>query len=84
MLFQDLEAQVNFEEELKHQLTRQAAAHSDHITEILKVQQRELEAKFALLLSEKIEKERQEFQKQVASWVARLRGIEEAIDSKWI
>ena len=75
---------MNFEEELKHQLTRQAAAHSDHITEILKVQQRELEAKFALLLSEKIEKERQEFQKQVASWVARLRGIEEAIDSKWI
>lgn len=84
MLFQDLEAQVNFEEELKRQLTRQAAAHSDHITDILKVQQRELEAKFALLLSEKIEKERQEFQKQVASWVARLRGIEEAIDSKWI
>lgn len=63
-------------------MSRQAAAHSDHITEVLKVQERELGAKFQVQLSEHIQKEKETFQQQVASWVARLRGIEAAIDSK--
>ncbi|ESN95270.1 hypothetical protein HELRODRAFT_193611 [Helobdella robusta] len=78
----DIDARVNFEEELKLQLTRQAAAHSDHISEVLRAQQRELEAKFSLMLSEHVENERREFQRQVAGWVARLHGIEDAIDKR--
>lgn len=78
----DQEAQVQFEADLRAQLSRQAAAHSDHITEVLKVQERELGAKFQVQLSEHIQKEKEAFQQQVASWVARLHGIEAAIDSR--
>ena len=45
-VFQDAEAQVKFEDELRHHLARQAAAHSDHLKEVLAVQERELNVKF--------------------------------------
>jgi MICOS complex subunit MIC60 len=78
----DSEARIQFEIDLRAQLSRQAAAHSDHIVEVLKVQERELEAKFQLKLSEHIQKEKEAFQQQVAGWVARLHGIEAALDSR--
>lgn len=82
IVLQDSEARIDFEVDLRAQLSRQAAAHSDHIVEVLKVQERELEAKFQLKLSEHIQKEKEAFQQQVAGWVARLHGIEAALDSK--
>ena len=57
--------------------------HSDHLGEVLKVQERELEAKFDVRLSEHIQKEKENFERQVAGWVARLHGIEVAIDSNY-
>jgi len=81
-VLQDSEARIQFEVDLRAQLSRQAAAHSDHIVEVLKVQERELEAKFQLKLSEHIQREKEAFQQQVAGWVARLHGIEAALDSK--
>jgi len=76
---QDAEARVEFEKELRAQLSRQAAAHSDHIIEVIKVQQKELEGRFGLRLAESIDAEREAFQRQVMSWVARLHGIEAAV-----
>lgn len=37
-LLKSIDARVQFEEELREQLSRQAAIHSDHLAEILKLQ----------------------------------------------
>ena len=41
--WQEKELSIHFEAELRQQLMRQAAAHSDHLAEVLKVQQNELQ-----------------------------------------
>jgi len=78
----DAEARVEFEKELRGQLARQAAAHSDHIVEVLRVQQRELEARNELKTVERLEEQRETFQRQVITWVARLNGIETAVEAR--
>jgi mitofilin len=75
-----MDSQVNFERELRHQLSRQAAAHSDHLADVLKVQESQLEAKFTVQLEEHLTKERLNFQTEVAGWIARLKGIETAVE----
>ena len=61
---------------------RQAAAHSDHLTEVLKVQEKELGEKFDKILEEKLAEEKMKFQNEIAGWIARLKGIEAAVDGK--
>jgi len=61
---------------------RQAAAHSDHLTEVLKVQEKELGEKFDKILEERLAEEKVKFQNEIAGWIARLKGIETAIDSE--
>lgn len=68
------------EKELRAQLARQAAAHSDHIIEVLRVQQKELEVRSDLLARERLDEQREGFQRQVVSWVTRLHGIEAAVE----
>ena len=82
-LFQDEEARIQFEVELRQQLARQAAAHSDHLQEVLKVQERELLQKYERQFNLKFIEERQAFQAEIAGWVARLKGIETAVESKF-
>lgn len=77
----ELDARINFELELRQQLMRQAAAHSDHLTEVLKVQEKELGEKFDKILEEKLAEQRLKFQNKIAGWIARLKGIEAAVDS---
>ena len=72
-----------FEQELRHQLKRQAAAHSDHLAEVLKVQENELHAKYDTLLGERLSEARDEFRESVAGSIARLKGIEAAIDGRY-
>ncbi|XP_061643579.1 MICOS complex subunit MIC60 isoform X3 [Phyllopteryx taeniolatus] len=80
------------EAEMRTQLRRQAAAHTDHVQDVLKVQEQELKAEADQILSSKqLEQEtryRQLSQEQLDNFTldmntayARLKGVEEAIDS---
>uniref|UniRef100_A0A3Q0T9F6 MICOS complex subunit MIC60 n=1 Tax=Amphilophus citrinellus TaxID=61819 RepID=A0A3Q0T9F6_AMPCI len=80
------------EAEMRTQLRRQAAAHTDHVQDVLKVQGQELRAEAEQVLSSKmLEQEtryRQLTQEQLDNFTldmntayARLKGVEEAIDS---
>ncbi|XP_063732828.1 MICOS complex subunit MIC60 isoform X2 [Eleginops maclovinus] len=80
------------EAEMRTQLRRQAAAHTDHVQDVLKVQEQELRADAEQVLSRKmLEQEtsyRQLSQEQLDNFTldmntayARLKGVEEAIDS---
>lgn len=76
------EARVSFEQELRQHLARQAAAHSDHLKDVLKVQEKELEQAFDRELNTKLIEERQSFHTEVANWIARLKGIEKAVEER--
>lgn len=78
----DIDARVTFEQELRQNLARQAAAHSDHLKDILKVQEKELEQTFERELNTKLIEERQTFHTEVANWIARLKGIESAVEGR--
>ncbi|XP_077434668.1 MICOS complex subunit MIC60 isoform X2 [Vanacampus margaritifer] len=80
------------EAEMRTQLRRQAAAHTDHVQDVLKVQEQELKAEAEQVLSSNLlEQEtryRQLSQEQLDNFTldmntayARLKGVEEAIDS---
>lgn len=82
MCLQEVELGVKHEEHLRQQLTRQAAAHSDHLAQVLKVQEAEVHNKYEALLQTKLIEENKRLRDQIATWIARLRGIEEAVVSK--
>ena len=79
-VYQDEEAHIAFESELRQQLKRQAGAHTDHLAEVLKAQQKELEAIHKVALGERVLAERDNFKAEVAGYVARLKGIEAAVE----
>lgn len=87
-----VEVREVMEAEMRTQLRRQAAAHTDHLRDVLKVQEQELRAEAEEVLNGKmLEAEtnyRRLSQEQLDSFTldmnaayARLKGIEEAIDS---
>nr|XP_058135028.1 MICOS complex subunit MIC60 [Dasypus novemcinctus] len=78
--------------EMRTQLRRQAAAHTDHLRDVLRVQEQDLKYEFEQGLSEKLADQELQFrrlsQEQVDSFTldintayARLRGIEQAVQS---
>lgn len=80
------------EAEMRTQLRRQAAAHTDHVQDVLKVQEQELRSDAEQVLSSKLLEQdtihRQLSQEQLDNFTldmntayARLKGMEEAIDS---
>ncbi|KAI5624782.1 MICOS complex subunit MIC60 [Silurus asotus] len=80
------------EAEMRTQLRRQAAAHTDHLRDVLKVQEHELREEAQEILSSKLMEQEMSYrrltQEQLDSFTldmnsayARLKGIEEAIDS---
>ncbi|XP_019604750.1 MICOS complex subunit MIC60 isoform X2 [Rhinolophus sinicus] len=80
------------ENEMRTQLRRQAAAHTDHLRDVLRVQEQELKHEFEQDLSEKLSEQEFQFrrlsQEQVDNFTmdintayARLRGIEQAVQS---
>uniref|UniRef100_A0A667XKJ8 MICOS complex subunit MIC60 n=1 Tax=Myripristis murdjan TaxID=586833 RepID=A0A667XKJ8_9TELE len=75
------------EAEMRTQLRRQAAAHTDHLRDILKVQEQELRSEAEQMLEQETHY-RQLTQEQLDNFTldmnaayARLKGMEEAIDS---
>ncbi|XP_020651706.3 MICOS complex subunit MIC60 isoform X2 [Pogona vitticeps] len=86
------EAQAVMESEMRTQLRRQAAAHADHLRDVLKIQEQELKLQFDQNLSEKLSEQEMQYkrltQEQLDNFTldintayARLRGIEQAVES---
>ncbi|NXP80602.1 MIC60 protein, partial [Ramphastos sulfuratus] len=80
------------ENEMRTQLRRQAAAHTDHLRDVLKIQEQELKVEFEQNLSEKLSEQELQFrrltQEQLDNFTldintayARLKGIEQAVES---
>ncbi|XP_054247489.1 MICOS complex subunit MIC60 isoform X1 [Indicator indicator] len=80
------------ENEMRTQLRRQAAAHTDHLRDVLKIQEQELKVEFEQNLSEKLSEQEVHFrrltQEQLDNFTldintayARLKGIEQAVES---
>ncbi|KFP11172.1 Mitochondrial inner membrane protein, partial [Egretta garzetta] len=80
------------ESEMRTQLRRQAAAHTDHLRDVLKIQEQELKVEFEQNLSEKLREQEMQFrrltQEQLDNFTldintayARLKGIEQAVES---
>ncbi|ESO86545.1 hypothetical protein LOTGIDRAFT_128909, partial [Lottia gigantea] len=76
------DSKVEFEQELRHHLARQAAAHSDHLKDVLRNQEADLSQYFEREMHTRLIEERQSFQTEVAGWIARLQGIEAAVDAR--
>ncbi|NXJ62639.1 MIC60 protein, partial [Rostratula benghalensis] len=80
------------ESEMRTQLRRQAAAHTDHLRDVLKIQEQELKVEFEQNLAEKLSEQEMQFrrltQEQLDNFTldmntafARLKGIEQAVES---
>uniref|UniRef100_A0A0B7B3L1 MICOS complex subunit MIC60 n=1 Tax=Arion vulgaris TaxID=1028688 RepID=A0A0B7B3L1_9EUPU len=70
------------ENEVRKQLARQAAAHSDHLRDVLSAQQQSLSVEFNQTVHVKLLEERERFQSEVAGWISRLKGIEAAVEAR--
>ncbi|XP_072262711.1 MICOS complex subunit MIC60 isoform X2 [Pyxicephalus adspersus] len=79
------------EAEMRTQLRRQAAAHTDHLRDVLGVQEQELKAEFQQTLSEKLSDQELQFRRlsqeqldgftlDINTAYARLKGIEQAVE----
>ncbi|NXR60023.1 MIC60 protein, partial [Rhadina sibilatrix] len=80
------------ESEMRTQLRRQAAAHTDHLRDVLRIQEQDLKVEFEQNLSEKLSEQEMQFrrltQEQLDNFTldintayARLKGIEQAVES---
>uniref|UniRef100_A0A8C3U0Q8 MICOS complex subunit MIC60 n=1 Tax=Catharus ustulatus TaxID=91951 RepID=A0A8C3U0Q8_CATUS len=80
------------EGEMRTQLRRQAAAHTEHLRDVLKIQEQDLKVEFEQNLSEKLSEQEMQFrrlsQEQLDNFTldintayARLKGIEQAVES---
>jgi len=79
LAMQMTETEVQRERELRSQLARQAAAHSDHVKEVLRVRQHELRTAFDVRLASLVDRERAVLQQKVAGWTGRMLGIDKAL-----
>ncbi|XP_071413105.1 MICOS complex subunit MIC60 isoform X3 [Pithys albifrons albifrons] len=80
------------ESEMRTQLRRQAAAHTDHLRDVLKIQEQDLKVEFEQNLTEKLSEQEMQFrrltQEQLDNFTLdintaydRLKGIEQAVES---
>lgn len=77
-----LDQRVEFELELRQQLSRQAAAHSDHLTNVLKVNEKKLTENFEKILDNSLDEQRLQFQRDITGWIAKLKGFESALEAR--
>ncbi|XP_055881014.1 MICOS complex subunit MIC60-like isoform X2 [Biomphalaria glabrata] len=78
----EMEYLMKIESEVRKQLARQAAAHSDHLKDVLSVQQQQLNKEFSRELQTKLLEQREKFQSEVVAWIGRLKGIEAALEAR--
>ena len=80
---QDVEKiKEDFESEMLSQLKRQAAAHSDHLSDVLSVQEKELENKWQTKLIEEVQNERDQYHREVAEMRGHVDGLGEALQMR--
>ncbi|XP_067036019.1 MICOS complex subunit MIC60-like isoform X2 [Acropora muricata] len=70
------------EASLRQQLRRQAAAYSDHLAEVLRVQETELQDRHNKDLQQKLNEEKSAFETQLSGALAHIRGIEAAVEGR--
>ncbi|XP_064630691.1 MICOS complex subunit Mic60-like isoform X2 [Lineus longissimus] len=75
-------AREQMEQELRQQLARQAAAHSDHLADVLRIQRKEMIIQQEEQLREKLISEHVRIQKELDGWIQRLKGIEAAVEGR--
>ena len=68
---------------MRLQMKRQAEAHSDHLNEMVDMKEKEMERKMKRALDEKLHEENMKFKEEVASMVARLRGIDDVMKCEY-
>ncbi|KAK2173146.1 hypothetical protein NP493_896g00056 [Ridgeia piscesae] len=78
----DYQANEQMEKEMRRQLARQAAAHSDHLADVLKVQEGELRKTCMMECDGKVLDERERMRSEIVLWIARMEGIEHALESR--
>ena len=71
--------QKELEAELHSQLKRQAAAHADHVTDLLAAQEKELSHKWSNHLQDSLITEQLAYESKVAGMIGQIKGIERAI-----
>jgi len=76
-LAEDVKEKLN--EDLKKELSRQANAHNNHLAQMLKMQQEELESLYKKKLLIKSDEIRKNYYENVAESYGRLKGIEKAL-----
>jgi len=76
------EVRKKAEEDLLAQLKRQAAAHSQHLREVLSVQEEDYNHRLKTILGEGIAVERRKLENLVRDAFNQLQGIESAIDAR--
>ena len=64
---------------MRSQLARQAAAHSEHLADVLRVQKRELQAAFDVYLATRLDEEKAVFQRFIVGWIGRIQGVDKAL-----
>ncbi|KAK2709196.1 MICOS complex subunit Mic60-like isoform X2 [Artemia franciscana] len=74
--------QKELEAELHSQLKRQAAAHADHVTDLLAAQEKELSHKWSNHLQDSLIKEQLAYESKVAGMIGQIKGIERAIKGR--
>ncbi|TRY63267.1 hypothetical protein TCAL_14312 [Tigriopus californicus] len=70
------------ESEMKHQLKRQSEAHTDHLTDALDVQRRELTRTFVRELDETLESATLKQREELAGIVGHLKGLQMALEAR--
>ncbi|XP_037078576.1 MICOS complex subunit Mic60-like [Pollicipes pollicipes] len=67
---------------MRQQLRRQAGAHSDHLQDVLAVQERELKRRFEAAHEDRLRAERHKFQAELAVVMGELKGVRDAITAR--
>ncbi|KAF2350054.1 Mitochondrial inner membrane protein Mitofilin [Trinorchestia longiramus] len=74
--------QEELEAEVRGQLKRQAAAHSEHLSDVLAKQEHEITAAWQLKLYDEINKEKDRHYRDVATIRAKLLGLQSAVQAR--
>ncbi|CAG0899008.1 unnamed protein product [Darwinula stevensoni] len=75
-----------FEADLQTQMRRQAAAHAEHLQDVLGVQEKQRERKFVHELSQEVENQRNLYQGKIAELMGQVEGIKSSMkgyDIQW-
>jgi len=80
MFTQEAAARLEYEADLRQQLARQAAAHSDHLVSALRDQKTKLQAVFERQLIDGVQQEKERMNEEIIAITNRVNSIEAAVE----